>query len=205
MMHLPIDFIGFVFAKSKREVTPEQAAKLIALYRKEAVGTIQAKMVGVFVNPTLEQLADVLAIVDLDVIQLHGQESPEFCKAVRDRFGKQVFKAFPSPIAGESNPPAQLFGPYLDGIDGALLDTVLPNVEGGTGMTFDWTVLPEYIGYAKKNELPLFIAGGLNPDNVNALLIDYAPFGVDVSSGVESDGVKDSSKIARFVERVKQL
>lgn len=204
MVHQRIDWIGFVFAKSKRQITAEQAAVLIAAYRMNGKEQSQhARMVGVFVNPTIDELKHILSIAALDVIQLHGQESPAFCQEVKDTFHVQVFKAFPSPTLKKDTPDS-LFGDYIQLIDGALLDTVLPNAEGGTGMTFDWTVLPEYIDYAKQYNVPLLIAGGLNPDNVLELLHGYKPYGVDVSSGVETNGTKDIHKIARFVERVKQ-
>jgi phosphoribosylanthranilate isomerase len=203
MVHLPVDYIGFVFAKSRRQVTAEQANNLIAAYREQPHTDSQpAKFAGVFVNPSLEELDAILATVQLDMIQLHGQETANYCAEVKARYGVEVFKAFPAP-AHATISPEQLFRPYLGIIDGALLDTVLPGAEGGTGVTFDWTILPSFIAFAKAHALPLLIAGGLQPGNVTDLIDGYEPFGVDVSSGVETDGVKDSAKIAQFVERVK--
>lgn len=205
MVHLPIDWIGFVFAKSRRQVTAEQAAKLIFEYRSHAKAsyTQAALTVGVYVNPTFEEVEQSVQITGLDVVQLHGQESAAFCISVKEKLKVQVFKAFPAPIHGHDS-PASIFADYIGIVDGILLDTVLPNAEGGTGLTFDWTVLPEYISYAQSHELPLLVAGGLNQDNIGQLIEDYQPFGVDVSSGVETDGQKDLEKIRKFVERVKQ-
>lgn len=205
MVHLPIDWIGFVFAKSRRQVTAEQAAKLIFDYRNlvKDAQTQAALTVGVYVNPTFEEVEQTVRISELDVVQLHGQESAAFCMAIKDKLKIQVFKAFPAPIHNQDS-PATLFADYIGIVDGVLLDTVLPNAEGGTGLTFDWTVLPEYISFATNHGLPLLVAGGLNQDNVGHLIEDYQPFGVDVSSGVETDGKKDMEKIKKFVERVKQ-
>jgi phosphoribosylanthranilate isomerase len=205
MVHLPIDWIGFVFAKSRRQVTAEQAAKLISDYRScaKASHTQAALTVGVYVNPTFDEVEQGVRISGLDVVQLHGQESAAFCRTIKDKLNVQVFKAFPAPIHDQDS-PAFIFADYIGIVDGVLLDTVLPNAEGGTGLTFDWTVLPYYISYANEHELPLLVAGGLNQDNVGHLIEDYQPFGVDVSSGVETDGQKDLEKIKKFVERVKQ-
>lgn len=203
MVPLAVDYIGFVFAKSRRQVTPEQAQALVASYRDLVqAGQPSAKFAGVFVNPTLDELDACMAAVPLAMIQLHGQESAAYCAEVKARYDVEVFKAFPA-LTGADMTPDQLFTPYLGSIDGALLDTVLPGAEGGTGITFDWTILPAYIAFAKLHELPLLIAGGLHPANVTDLIETYQPYGVDVSSGVETDGVKDCAKIALFVERVK--
>lgn len=204
MVHLPVDYIGFVFAKSRRQVTAEQAKSLIESYREQLHTDGQAaKFAGVFVNPSIAELDAIMATARLDMIQLHGQESAAFCAEVKARFGVGVYKAFPAPDCNTVT-PEHLFTPYLGIIDGALLDTVLPGAEGGTGVTFDWTILPSFIAFAKGHDLPLLIAGGLQPGNVRDLLDGYQPYGVDVSSGVETDGVKDRAKIAQFVERVKQ-
>jgi phosphoribosylanthranilate isomerase len=205
MVHLPIAYIGFVFAKSRRQVTVEQAQKLVNAYKAEVLHSQQeaAKIVGVFVNPTLEFICDAVKYAQLDVVQLHGQESASFCAEVKDAVQVEIFKAFPAPTKGVDS-PEQRFDAYLGLVDGVLLDTVLPGIEGGTGKTFDWSVLPDYINYAKNNNLPLLVAGGLQADNVDQLIMQYRPFGVDVSSGVETDGHKDIDKIRKFVERVNQ-
>jgi phosphoribosylanthranilate isomerase len=203
MVHLPIDYIGFVFANSRRQVTPEVAATLRETYLKLILTSTNqpAKFVGVFVNPTMEQLAYTIQTAALDIVQLHGQETAEFCKRVKSEFGVLVYKALPAP-SKESTPQLDI-EPYVGSVDGFLLDTVLPGIEGGSGQTFDWTVLPPYIAFAKEKDIPLFVAGGLNQENVQNLIEEYEPYAVDVSSGVETDGQKDIRKITEFVERVK--
>lgn len=93
---------------------------------------------------------------------------------------------------------------YEAAVDAVLLDTYDPLQSGGSGRTFAWNKLPEYQEIAVRHGLPLFVAGGLHSDNVGELLDTYVPYGVDVSSGVETDGIKDIQKMTAFVERVKQ-
>lgn len=206
MKILPLDYVGFVFAPSRRRVTAEAAAELIAELSDWQTGKIPGAA-GVFVNPELQELAELLKAAPLDVVQLHGQESPQFCTEVKQAFPQvQVWKALS--VAGRA-PDAgtdinALLESYAGTIDALLLDTYDPQGSGGSGRTFDWGQIPLYQQAAAKYELPLFIAGGLHPDNVKELLDGYAPYGVDVSSGVENNGVKDIAKMTAFVERVKQ-
>ncbi|OKP86774.1 N-(5'-phosphoribosyl)anthranilate isomerase [Paenibacillus helianthi] len=206
MKRLPLDYVGFVFAESRRKVSPEHASELIA----ELAGWENGKpplAAGVFVNPSLDELASILSTVPLDVVQLHGQESADYCRAVKAAFPQvQVWKAL-SVADREANSAGN--GPhtlqqYAGAIDALLLDTYDPAGSGGLGRTFEWERIPAYQQKASEYGLPLFVAGGLHPDNVRELLNGYAPYGVDVSSGVESDGMKDIVKITAFVERVKQ-
>lgn len=207
MKRMPIDYIGFVFAPSRRQVTPAAAAELLAVLAEWESGRAP-QAAGVFVDPPLEELRDVLAVAGLDVIQLHGAESAAFCREVKAAFpGRQVWKAISVSGREVSASPAgakALLGEYAEAVDGFLLDTFDPNGNGGSGRTFDWAAIPAYQAAAAELGVPLFVAGGLTPDNVNELLLGYAPDGVDVSSGVESSGVKDIAKIKAFVERVKQ-
>ncbi|MNO24843.1 N-(5'-phosphoribosyl)anthranilate isomerase [compost metagenome] len=206
MKRLPVDYLGFVFAESRRRVSPEQAAELIAELADWENGK-PPLAAGVFVNPSLGQLEALLSTVPLKVIQLHGQESAEFCRAVKAAFPQvQVWKAL---SVVKSNAESAEDGPhklqqYAGAVDALLLDTYDPAGSGGLGRTFDWGEIPAYQQAASAFGLPLFVAGGLQPDNVRELLDGYAPYGVDVSSGVESDGMKDIDKITAFVERVKQ-
>lgn len=215
MKGLPVDHIGFVFAKSKRQVSPEEAGHLIRLLRKEGFreqgGFLAA---GVFVNPTLEELEGVLAEAPLDIVQLHGQETPLFCQEVKERFGVGIFKAASLPELGEGGVGSlpevtaarltETLEPYVPYTDAFLLDTFDPVTGGGSGRTFSWQAIPPVRDWARKVGRRLIIAGGLHGDNVEQLLADYGPDGVDVSSGVETEGVKDPDKIRIFVERVKR-
>ncbi|MBB6674131.1 phosphoribosylanthranilate isomerase [Cohnella nanjingensis] len=206
MNGLPVDYIGFVFAKSRRQVSPERAAQLLAFARRtNMAGGMPPRTVGVFVNPTLETLADTLSRVPLDVIQLHGEETPAFAREVGERFGAEVWRALPvqepdeASASGDAGGPARL-ADYRGAASAVLLDTA----GGGTGRAFRWDRIPVYRKAAEALGLKLFVAGGLHPGNVRELIDDYAPHGVDISSGVETDGAKDNAKIAAFTERVKR-
>ncbi|REE94288.1 phosphoribosylanthranilate isomerase [Paenibacillus taihuensis] len=200
---LPVDEIGFVFAKSKRQVSPALAGELIGEVKKLRTSSGSSpQTVGVFVNPTLDDLRSVLAEAPLDVVQLHGEETAEFCAQVRNLLGVKAWKVF-SVTAEDSDGtvsdgPARLSS-FAGVIDGFLIDTA----GGGTGVTFAWHVIDRYAEAAAQIGVPLYVAGGLHPDNVSVLLSGYTPSGVDVSSGVETDGIKDIQKIRLFAERVK--
>ena len=204
LARLPVDYAGLVFAPSKRQVTPEKAAQLAAAFA-EARPVTPTRLVGVFVNPTLRELEETLSIEPLDVVQLHGSETPEFCRLVRDEFGVGVFKALAVPEhADDAGASIDMPDEYAGIADAILLDTYDPQASGGTGRTFRWPVIPAYREWAERSGVRLFVAGGLTPDNVGELIAEYRPHGVDVSSGVETNGIKDIAKITAFVERVKQ-
>jgi phosphoribosylanthranilate isomerase len=207
IIHLPIDHIGFVFAPSKRQVKPDKASELISYLKTEAANGISIPLtVGVLVNPSKEQLTEIMAVAPLDVVQLHSQETPEFCGWVREHFQVQVFKSV-SISKSENKVPSQAevaaqLDPYVGSVDAVLLDTFDPVYGGGSGKTFAWDCIPVYQEWARSAAVKLLVAGGLQPDNVDQLVEAYRPDGVDVSSGVETDGVKDIAKITAFVERV---
>ena len=207
MRQLDVDQVGFVFAPSKRQVTIGEAASMLQTIRSPAFGAKGAfEAVGVFVNPTMEELAEVMQAAPLDIIQLHGKESPEFCQRVRATFGTRIFKAIPIPEQAASSPLPILeqLERYAEAADALLVDTYDPVTSGGSGRTFSWDLLPPVLEWTRKQNIPLIVAGGLNPDNVARLVTQYAPDGVDVSSGVETNGMKDIVKITKFVERVKR-
>ncbi|BBI33209.1 phosphoribosylanthranilate isomerase [Cohnella abietis] len=203
MSGLAVDYIGFMFAKSRRQLTIEQAGKLIPFSKSIPMAKGKPPLtVGVFVNPTMEQLEETLVAVPLDVVQLHGDETPEFSREVGERFKVEVWRALP--VTEEAGPPSAWTGAErLAAYKGAVTTILLDTAGGGTGKTFHWDVIPSYQEAARSHGLRLFIAGGLNPDNVDQLITTYHPDGADISSGVETDGVKDNSKIAAFVERVR--
>lgn len=211
MNGLPVEEIGFIFAKSRREVSPELAGELIREVKQLRTPTGNSpRTVGVFVNADLESLRKLLLIAPLDVVQLHGEETPELCSSIRQELNVDVWKVFSvtekEQLSDRDNPGNSLEGPirleqYRDKVDAVLIDTA----GGGTGQTFAWHVIDRYAEAAKSIGVPLYIAGGLHPDNVNDLLKHHYPDGVDVSSGVETNGIKDKVKIQRFVERVKRI
>lgn len=208
MINLPADYIGFVFDGSKRRIDVAQAGELLRVLDEWAPGS-RPRSVGVFVNPDDERLIDVMRQAPLDVIQLHGQESPQRCSEIRERFGVQIFKAWSvdgqqQTMEGLMERPVDELEAYFGTIDALLLDTYDPVYGGGSGKTFAWARIPAYLAWTRQHGIPLFVAGGLTAENVEKLVIEYHPEGVDVSSGVETNGVKDISKITAFVERVKR-
>lgn len=180
------DLIGFVFfPPSPRAVSPAQAA---------AIAQPGPARVGLFVDPTDDDIAAVLADLPLDAIQLHGEETPSRCAAVRARFGLPVMKALGIASAADLD----ALGPYAPVVDRFLLDAKAPPgapLPGGNAAPFDWTLTA-----GRAIPRPWLLAGGLTPGNVaDAIRVSGAP-GVDVSSGVESArGVKDAGLIAAFV------
>ena len=169
------DYIGFVFAPSKRQVTVEQAAELAKFIPSHI------QKVGVFVSPSRVELLEAVDKVGLDFVQVHGQV---------------VDKLFENLPCGSIQAVQVDDGGHVPNsqADYLLFDAAV----AGSGQTFDW-------GRLDTTELaqPFFIAGGLNEDNVARAIQHFSPFAVDVSSGVETDGQKDHEKIRRFIERVK--
>lgn len=188
------DLLGFVFfPPSPRYVTPEQTrAVLDAL--GESRKTIRA--VGVFVNAPLEEVNNILEAAGLDLAQLHGKETPEMARALGPR-------AYKSIQAQDLDTAHMLMAHYREAVNGnmpALIADAPPaQLPGGNGIVADWSV-----ARAVANEFPILLAGGLNPENVREAIARVAPYGVDVSSGVErAPGIKDHDKVREFVERVK--
>jgi phosphoribosylanthranilate isomerase len=186
---LPIDYVGFVFAKSKRQVTAEQVRELLEGLPRSFHAA------GVFVDATMEEILYTAETAGLQVLQLHGEESPAFCRALRERSGRAVWKAWG--VRGDAGD--EKLAEYRGAVDAVLLD----HARGGTGQTFSWTNIPAL--KALLPGVPLFVAGGLHPENVEELIRTYRPDGVDVSSGVETDGRKDPEKITDFVTRARNV
>lgn len=201
MINLPVDYVGFVFAKSKRQVSGSQAAEMAGVLKTWQSGSIP-ESVGVFVNPSMEELQAILGEVRLDILQLHGSESPAYCREIKDRFGVKIFKAFSVKSDGKLHGDLEVSA-YDGAVDGILLDTYDPHYGGGSGVAFAWDQAAPFQLWAKQRGIPFLAAGGLHSGNVGDLIALMSPDGVDVSSGVESEGVKDIAKIAAFVERVK--
>lgn len=185
------DFVGLVFYEpSPRHVEIEVAAYLA----KQIPETVEA--VGLFVNPSDEYLTQVLNDVPLTMIQLHGSETPERVREVKEKFKLPVMKAIPIETADD----LQSIKPYDGLADWLLFDARAEKLPGGNGIAFDWNILKGYQGNA-----PWMLAGGLTPDNVSEALNILSPDALDVSSGVESaSGVKDVSKIHSFLKAAKK-
>lgn len=209
MQGMPIEYIGFVFARSKRQVTAEQVepwVKYLKMEREKGVHVPQT--VGVFVNPAKEELAHIVKVSGIEVVQLHEQETPEFCQYVKQELGRKVIKSISvKPLVDHTLTRQTVFSqcePYRNAVDVLLLDTYDLEYGGGTGKTFSWHHIPFYKEWTQQHTIDLFVAGGLHAENVTQLLDDYRVDGVDVSSGVETEGKKDRLKIQKFVERVAQ-
>lgn len=177
------EYIGFVFAESKRRVSAYTAKKLTRLLNRDT------KTVGVFVNAPKEEVEETVRLAGLDAVQLHGDEDAEYIKklnvpceiwkAVRVRGGEDI--------------------PDFDGTDKILLDKYTDTEYGGSGKTFNWSKKGTL-----KTKKPVILAGGLNKDNVIQGISIFNPVCVDVSSAVETDGFKDEQKIKEFIFKVRR-
>ena len=175
--------LGFVFAPSPRQLDP--------LMVKEITAKLPpwVSTVGVFVNEKPERLLQIVNQTGLDWVQLHGEESPEYCREL----GLKIIKT----VRIKDNSSLEKLSEYP--VSGILLDTYDPAVLGGTGRNFNWDLA---IG-AKKLGKPVILAGGLNAENVVEAILKVKPYGVDVSSGVEcKPGKKDYEKMKKFIENV---
>lgn len=175
------DYVGFVFAKSRRQVTKEEAASLKQMLLPEILA------VGVFVNAPSEEILELVREGVIDGIQLHGQETEEEIRYLKVRTSVPVIKAF-SVVSQEDLQKCE-----ASSADYVLLDSGA----GGTGETFDHKLLERGI------RKPFFLAGGMGSDNVREAIRNYHPYAVDVSSKVETDGYKDEEKVRTFIRRVR--
>jgi phosphoribosylanthranilate isomerase len=190
------DFIGLVFAPSKRRVIPVKACEIAGAVKKSSDTT---KVVGVFVNAPASDVNKLADFCALDWVQLSGDESWEYCREILKpvmkaiRVGQQSFKDLYSDLsAGATLLPRQSFI--------ALLDSQVKGKYGGTGESFDWSLARQVA-----KGFPVIIAGGLDPKNVAQVIETVRPWGVDVSSGVETGGTKDIAKIRGFIEAVRKV
>ena len=178
------DALGLVFYDpSPRSVTIQQAADIC-----QAVPAF-VTVTALFVDASAEHVNNVLSQVPVDLLQFHGDELPEYCSS----FGRPYIKVIR--VRDGLDVPA-LAKQYACS-RALLLDAYRPGVPGGTGETFDWGLIPENL------DLPVILAGGLNPDNIESAVTQVRPFAVDVSGGVEAaKGIKDSQLINQFIEEV---
>lgn len=181
------DALGFVFyAKSPRNVTAQQAGELLGALPPFVTS------VGLFVDPDEAFVREVLAQSSLDVLQFHGDETPEFCR----QFGRPYLKAIRVRAGVDL---IECAARYADA-QGLLLDAYVEGVQGGTGESFDWRLIPRELS------LPVILSGGLHPGNVAEAVRAVRPYAVDVSSGVEaSKGIKDAAKVAAFINEVRNV
>ncbi len=181
------DAIGLVFyEKSPRNVSIAQAVRLLTHLPPFVT------VVGLFVNATAQRVREVQNSVSLDVLQFHGDESPQFCEQFQSHYLKAI----------RVKPGVDLLQCAADfsSAQGLLLDAHVEGIPGGTGAVFDWTLIPPQF------PLPLILSGGLHAENVAEGIRLVRPWAVDVSSGVElSKGIKDAAKVSRFMQEVRQI
>jgi phosphoribosylanthranilate isomerase len=178
--------VGLIFhAPSPRRVDTTTAAEIgAALHRR-------AEVCGVFVNRPLEEVAELADVCSLSMIQLHGDEGPEYCGEIARRTGAKVMKAARVRDAAS----LQALSVFRR-VDLHLVDSHNDDLYGGTGETFDWALLRR-----RRSKVPLVLSGGLDPDNVRDAIEAVRPWGVDSASGTEaSPGVKDPDKVRAFLE-----
>ena len=189
------DYMGLVFAPSKRQVTVEQAKILIEELHKQCINhydTKVVKTVGVFVNETLDNLVRIADTANLDAVQLHGDEDEAFIQSLKERTNVEVWKAIQIRTAADTEK-------WIDSsADMLLFDAYHKHERGGTGEVFDWSSLDAF-------ERPFMLAGGIDSTNVARAIRTVRSYGIDISSGIETNGVKDDEKITAFTKIVKSI
>ena len=196
------DYMGLVFAPSKRQVTVEQAKILIEElhrgYAKKYGSDTEhdkndtIKTVGVFVNETVDNLITIANEANLDAVQLHGDEDEAFIQSLKERTNVEVWKAIQIRSAADVEE-------WIDSsADMLLFDAYHKDERGGTGEVFDWSSLDTF-------ERPFMLAGGIDSTNVARAIRTVRPYGIDISSGIETNGVKDDEKITAFTKIVKSI
>jgi len=190
------DFIGLVFAPSPRQITPVQAEKIAATVKQSGHAT---EVVGVFVNTPASEVNKIADSCQLDWVQLSGDESWEHCREIT----RPLIKAF---RVSRRQSPQEICDILAGGTriltnqnHVYLLDSRVKGKYGGTGMTFNWNLARQVA-----EQFPVIIAGGLTPENVGKSIKIVAPWGVDISSGVEVDGVKHVARIRALIESVRR-
>ena len=196
------DYMGLVFAPSKRQVTVDQAKTLVEELHKqytkrynngaEQSNNDEIKTVGIFVNETLDNLVTIATEVNLDAVQLHGDEDEAFIQSLKERTNVEVWKAVQIRSAADAEA-------WIDSsADMLLFDAYHKDERGGMGEVFDWSCLDEF-------ERPFMLAGGIDSTNVARAIRTVRPYGIDISSGIETDGVKDDEKIKAFTNIVRTI
>ena len=188
------DAVGFVFGESKRRVTPEQVAAITL----ELPGTVEK--IGVIVNEMPQRVAEIVRIAGLTGVQLQGDETPEFTGDLR-RLGLRRLVKTVQASAGVDMLASRI-AQYRSVVDSILLDSGSPAERGGTGKRFAWKDAAVQLANVS---VPVIVAGGLNPENVEEAIMTLRPWGVDVVTGVEREpGKKDPEKIAAFINAARR-
>jgi phosphoribosylanthranilate isomerase len=186
-MHKP-DYIGFIFAESKRQVDPEEIKRITKTLDS------RIKKAGVFVNESLENMIKTIENCGLNIVQLHGGESCKLIDKLRKKAKHvELWKA----VRVKDEESLKELEDYS--VDAFLLDAYVEGFYGGLGKTFDWNLAVQAKKYGK-----IILAGGLNLENIQEAIRLVQPFAVDISSGVETEGFKDESKIKKFIYSVRK-
>lgn len=181
------DGLGFIFVEQSPRLVEPDMVRAIAGQLPPLVDRI-----GVFVDQEIEVVEEIIHYCGLTLVQLHGSESPEYCRNVSCK----VIKSFAIGPGAEN----EALAAFADAASGFLLDTYHRDMAGGTGMTFDWSLVERV-----KPPGPVILAGGLNPENISEAVLQVKPFAVDVNSGVEyQPGRKDPDKLKRFINEVRK-
>lgn len=185
-VELGADALGFIFAKSPRQITHQKAREITRRISPFV------KTVGVFVNERPAKIREIMDFCGLDLVQLHGNESVSACSELAPR----VIKAFR--VQGEES--LLQIAEYKNHVRAILLDAYQKGLNGGTGKTFDWRLAVK----AKKTGIPMVLSGGLDADNITEALERVNPFAIDISSGVEKrPGIKDHGRMRAFMRKIK--
>lgn len=197
LQHKPVQYAGFVLAPSKRKISINILCKLVPCLPHSITP------VAVTVNAPTAEIGSIVEMAGVTHIQLHGDEDAAHCVRLRQQLSPHIRLIKALPARGEKT--LEQIACYAGVVDAVLLDTYQPHQRGGSGKTFQWHDIPAYQAACRRAGVPLWIAGGLNPDNVQQLIEQYSPDGVDVSSGVERDGIKSADLIEQFVKRVRTV
>ena len=193
------DFIGLNFVPGRRRRLEADAARDIVSGLK-AVGGNTPQVVGLFADQPLDQVNRAIEDCELDLVQLCGQETPDYCRQMQGR----VIKVVRVPVTASGDAAVKGLGEqvqvYRDAGHLVVLDSLVEGLQGGSGQSFDWNIAA---GLARRGH-SFLLAGGLSPDNIAQAVAMVQPWGVDVSSGVETDGVKDPEKIQAFIHNARQ-
>mgnify|MGYP000754047231 CR=1 FL=1 len=183
---LGVDALGFIFCDSPRCITPDTVESIRPFLPPFM------HVVGVFMNHPSDYVNEVATQCGLDSVQLHGDESPEYCMAIQHR----IIKTF----SVETEADLDKMPLYQGLVSGILVDTKVQAIRGGTGRTFDWTLAT----VVKEQGMPLILAGGINAGNIKKAIQLVSPYAIDISSGVESEpGKKEYNKMSEVIQLVK--
>jgi phosphoribosylanthranilate isomerase len=184
--------LGMIFyPDTPRHCEVEEAERISAELRR------RVELAGVFVNAELDEVAEIVDVCNLSIVQLHGEEGPAYCAEIARRTGAKIAKA----VRAKDKASVRALLAYRDRVDFHMVDAYRPDLRGGTGETFSWELLDEL----RDSSHPLILSGGLTPENVAEAIARVHPFAVDTASGTEAEpGRKDPAKVSAFMRAVER-